>query len=115
MKQYITVDQLNELSKKGRKKLRKWWKPKEWDPYIDEEGLENVVWCCEKDVDKSDMPLLSIGQMIEFLDDKTKYTFSIFRRHLDWKIVYENKQYGKIIPGELCDFLWEACKDILNG
>ena len=118
MKQYITPDQLNELSEKGKKRLRKWWKRQdgdlvEWLGY--ERVLHSVSMECEFWPDKEELlPLLSIGQMIEFLEDKTKSEFHIFRRVIDWKIVYEGLDYGKKLGEGICDALWEAIKEILE-
>ena len=98
MKQHITIDQLNELSEKGKERLRKWWKPRRGDmcyvkgydkpviTLITEDGEE--VWGKEgkktREWEKStegqmvgypsDMltfPILSIGQCIEFLVEQT--------------------------------------------
>jgi len=88
MKQQITVEQLNECSKP--RKLATW-------------------------MDKRHYGLLpTIGQMIEFLDENTKHEFHIFRRLVDWKIIYEDLYYGKILGEELCDSLWKAVKEKLE-
>ena len=97
MKQHIEPSQLNELSDKGKEKLR--------------EADMKFGW----DAKGSYLPLLSIGQLIEFLNEHTKYEFHIMKRLVDWKIVYEERHYGKIIGEELADSLWEACKEVLNG
>lgn len=77
MKQNIIENQLNELSKEGLKRLQKWYlKHKE---------------------DKFGVPILSIGQMIEFLDE----------HGLNPKIEVRS-QMG------VCDSLWEAVKEVLN-
>ena len=78
MKQHITPKQLKELTNDGRDKLREWWKP------------ENSHLACilstrqetfyfrlkqNKDFDKyaeEVLPLISIGQMIEFLIENAK-------------------------------------------
>ena len=67
MKQHITPEQLNELSDKSKDKLRKWWKPEVGD--INQDGHAYVVSHKSELFKKTkDLPLLSIGQMIEFLD-----------------------------------------------
>ena len=87
MKQNITTKQLNELSKKGKERLRKWWKSSKgdiftWhDGYKIEDGLNWYVDVVVEDGEKQEVlypsgkktkryPLLSIGQMIEFLVEK---------------------------------------------
>ena len=107
MKQHISPEQLEELSEKGNKKLRKWWKPKESDLYS--ACLEGVVceicdevYGIEKAEYKKCDPLLSIGQMIEFLE--------LYQVHE--ALIDQNKM---IIPkDELCDELWKAVKEVLE-
>lgn len=119
MKQHITKDQVLELSENGQRKLREWWFPKAnmGDVYQEDEiEPEESIMCCEDEIEDREtvIPLLSIGQMIDFLDSEQKYTFSIFRRTVDWKVIVNESQYGKVLGQELCDSLWEACKDILE-
>ena len=109
MKQYITVEQLDELSEEGKEQLRKWWKPKQWDRKVSndfdgpflvrrdmetraEVGYETKHW----------LPLLSIGQMIEFLDD-----------HEALITIVTNPSRGN--KDRLCDNLWENVKEVLEG
>ncbi len=100
MKQTITRDQLNELSKNGKKNLLKWWKEKMKHNLFPGEWFENE--------------LLSIGQLIEFLDEDNKlYTdeygnvvLPSYRRDED------HPDYHK---GDwLCDDLWEVVKEVLE-
>lgn len=107
MKQHITEQQLDELSEKGKRELAKWF----------------VKWMESKDTycpnheyklnDKEFLPLLSIGQMIEFLDEKN----SLFEFHyFDLFIVEDYGTDGKewLKPKDWCDSLWEAVKKELN-
>jgi len=129
MKQKITVKQLDELSEKGKKKLREWWKPKEGDWILNKaihpkSGKKHKIELClssptafvwEQMINNA-LPLLSIGQMIEFLDYHLldivtycednkiiKYEVDLFPRKL---VYFKNKN--------LCDALWLAVKEILN-
>ena len=106
MKQHITAEQLKELSKKGKERLGKWWKPKWGDRITSIEKISS-----EKEIhslgfityynaagfmvefkkppfsaykDKADLsPLLSIGQMIEFLEEhKVAWVDYVV---IDWK------------------------------
>ena len=113
MKQNISAEQLNELSNGGGEKLRKWWKPRWGDLYkskygehvIEVEGQGNPALSGTEDDYGDDLPLLSIGQMIEFLGD-------------DWYFeVFTANDIGDVLKsydGELCDSLWEAVKEVLE-
>lgn len=78
MKQHITAKQRDELSEEGGNTLRHWVLSK---GYV----LDTK---------------LSIGQMIEFLDEHNE------RKYWMADYVGDNKT--------LCDALWEACKEILE-
>lgn len=101
MKQHITAEQLNELSEKGKKKLRKW-----------SQNLDSSFDLTEDN--DNGLPLLSIGQMIEFLQqhhlktDPMNMTITYSSSLLSWWFKDE-KQYR-----ELCDALWEAVKEVLE-
>lgn len=117
MKQNISIKQLNELTLEQKEILRKWWKPKKNDLVCDGQYNlnkdNNDYWEDKDDV----LPLLSIGQMIEFLDDN-KIDWSIIDGWFGigywvdwdgadfWEKKYDNK--------ELCDALWDSCKEVLN-
>ena len=82
MKQRITEKQLRGLSEKGRSNLRKWWNS-EGSSYP---TIQHMIG-----------PLLSIGQMIEFLKDNYQATEKIW-----------------LFDNHLVDKLWEACREILE-
>lgn len=139
MKQHITLRQLNELSDKAKERLRDWWKPNEGDlvhapsnsPFS-EEVLSNirprllggVTYGVKDDPDyKGIAPLLSIGQMIEFLQNRVT-------GDLDLKILL-NSEGSSVWLGidgiqqpmeglggdedmELCDALWGAVRKQLE-
>lgn len=92
MKQHITEEQWNELSKKGKQKLVVWALDHE---YI---GWENQCHDDECNCAYITDPLLSIGQMIEFL-------------HRD---PYFVELEDIPITETYCDDLWKACKEILE-
>ena len=58
MKQHITIEQLNELSEKGKQKYSNYCRKKRWKGRHDL-MIYPVLNC--------NLPLLSIGQMIEFV------------------------------------------------
>ena len=97
MKQAITTKQLKELGEIGREKLDKW--------VFDKYPLEFIK-----------QPLLSIGQMIEFLDEHDE--IQIDRNHREpahWIIESPTNHDLFCSKEELCDALWEAVKEVLNG
>jgi len=140
MKQHITIEQLNELSKKGSDRLIEWWTPVRGDKYLKkdlnrelfygqldsphdaEEAKPDKVYFCGTDGEgkERDLPLLSIGQMIEFLGDGRDYKhmpdmtiqFKEFSSEslVDYGIEFK---YGNKTTKayELCDVLWEAVKE----
>lgn len=176
MKQHITTEDLNQLSEKGEKRLREWWKPEEGDAILISKGIrygdgygswakdrtkENRTFYIgnisigdgsgseerykgdvkfpafleseylddntfEYPIDKC-LPLLSIGQMIEFLDEKvekdkciTQWYFTengltrtdgIDVRDKDFQHFYY--RIGKD-DYNWCDALWEAVKEKLE-
>lgn len=122
MKQNITNDQLNKLSEKGKERLRKWWF-KEGIGKGKKDGTGYYVA----------LPLLSIGQLIEFLDEHintstTKIIITTglrknewFPRAEKWAVGYGgNDEMVKIsrhnyFKNDLCDALWQAVKEILES
>lgn len=87
MKQYITIEQLNELNKEQLVKFYTWVESKSY----------------QRD-------LISIGQLIEFLDKRKFPTYWISA------IGKDAGREGTYYPSakELCNALWEAVKEILN-
>ena len=92
MKQYISVEQVLELPEEKRQRLREWWKPQVGDWFYGSHhtvndnmaGLKevhlltnNVTDCgwygaslYDAEPAPDSLPLLSVGQMMEFLDSK---------------------------------------------
>jgi hypothetical protein len=109
MKQYITVEQLNELSERGKERLKKIFKLREgsWfthngedsclGSYEHNEGYSSIYstgcGCCSHEIEMENcLPLPSIGQMIEFLQislfPETLYSeFTIKIHHKKRKIL----------------------------
>lgn len=98
MKQIITAEQLEEMSDNAYEKYLDWMIK---NNYTQGFGRDHIV-------------PMNIGQMIEFLNENQEYQFHIMRRTVDWKILVGDLHYGKVLGKELCDSLWEACKDILS-
>jgi len=151
MKQHITIDQLNELTRGQKERLRGWWKPDFGDWFFSEKGKDilpisqqlgytsSVVGryaeykrdeACPYDVVESgDLPLLSIGQMIEFIKSIGIYDINITENWRDfpieagynddykgWEVELERSGLNSLEywSDDLCDALWEAVKYILS-
>jgi hypothetical protein len=141
MKQHITIEQLKELSEKGKERLRKWWEPKKYDlivthsDYLGKDGFQIGFFVSDYGYlnsgyridgeytngyrEKNDcLPLLSIGQMIEFLEEHEFYNFlSIEKTGTNWTVWIEEADLTRDKVGryqsELCDALWEAVKLVI--
>lgn len=80
------------------------------DGVIDLSYPQHENWSC--------LPRLSIGQMIEFLDEHNM--ISRIDRDDPWEVqtpLYKNGElyaWNGINKTELCDALWEAVKEVLN-
>lgn len=99
MKQHITDQQINHLSEFGKSRLRSWWKDNQ------KVGDTHIIL-------NYDLPMLSIGQMIEFLGDNWYYCL--------FSVEGDNKEccgyeVEKSYEGNLCDALWEICKEKLEA
>lgn len=119
MKQNITIDQLNELSKKGKERLRRWWKPQYGDQYFPSLNFIDLYgWCLDpkgeekqlKHLKKKHYPLLSIGQMIEFLVENYPTGDLAIEIYLGEMFIKATRFDTK----DICDALWEAVKEILE-
>ena len=111
MKQHITKSQLNELSDKGKDRLKEWFvRDFKW------QGQAFVVPTRDVDFVSS----INIGQLIEFLEESREYRneFSIIRASYENDWIVGKRQEGGEVAGllaeELCDALWEAVKEVLN-
>lgn len=90
MKQRITVEQFNQLSKIGKEKLRQYFDARF-------KTTREAMYLL-------DFP--TIGQMIEFLDEHKKGSWiNVF---VDWDMEQIQNQ------NNVCDALWEAVKEILE-
>lgn len=94
MKQHITVEQYMELSKEGAERLYRWRR--------DGRNYDN---------------LLSIGQMVEFLDEEREIKIKREDPFMsnEWQYINECGLIDFHNAKKLCDNLWEAVKEVLNG
>jgi hypothetical protein len=129
MKQMITVSDLNKLTDQQRERLREWWHALEHDLAYESVGRYIVV--CGQEVERFGVikvedvvrkttwhkneliPLLSVGQMIAFIQDHKPLLKGISKNRFNqWFVNIDNGMLG--YKDELCDSLWEAVKQILK-
>lgn len=110
MKQYITIKDLNQLSEKGKKRLREWSQSKGY-------GKDELVQWTNGEKTMMPFDLLSIGQMIEFLAENNELFIGVeenpWNEKRNLQLTFFNTKIGKA-PSDICDELWEAVKEILN-
>lgn len=110
MRQHITVNQLNELSEKGKYKLNLFTKGKykEYDKWI------SIPYNSSDKVNFIGLPVLSIGQLIEFLDKHLSRRIVIEEIPDNWVFDLIGIPPQKFVEPELCDALWKAVKEVLE-
>lgn len=129
MKQRITITQLNELRDEQKQKLREWWQPQPYDVYVAHESTVHIAigslysGTMEQVIDFGDqfgrnhyksrcLPLLSIGQMVELIQQECHLFKGIERSvYNTWYVSIGIVAYG--YKEEICDALWEAVVKIL--
>lgn len=109
MKQRITFTQVNGLTERGKRRLQEWWKPKDGDHYYVCNSMQRItssgktyIWGAEmssfdEESAKYCLPLLSIGQMLEFMFD-----------------AYSKLMMRGWIGRGFCDQLWFNIREELN-
>lgn len=111
MKQYITEEQYNELSENQKKT---WEKSMRNKGYTMEKvyGPPGQYWPFIPD---SILNFPSIGEMLEFLGDHTNgiYSYPVIEDE-DGKKYLQSKYINGNTLEDLCDWLWEAVKEILE-
>ena len=144
MKQRITVDDLQQLTDEQKQKLREWWKPEDGDWFYGSYGADENGFVAEQDEwqeyiltpycvdsghygpslhecgakpDVNAIPLLSIGQMIELLQDRKLEIHAPTKINSWWRVWYSSHinpaPLTKRKADNLCDALFEAVKEIL--
>ncbi|HEC65799.1 MAG TPA: hypothetical protein ENI23_10915 [bacterium] len=87
------------------------------DKFVNEKGIEKMHGDGEGNwVHFSNLPLLSIGQMIEFLDENKELTTEYIAKSglLTPSNIDSFKKISWKPNTELCDSLWEAVKEVLE-
>ena len=94
MKQQITIEQLGELKESQSERL--------------------LNWIIDKKYSFHGPALVTIGQMIEFLDEHKTFLNDNW-----WNCIliawpeFDSASISKSYDGELCDALWDAIKEVL--
>jgi hypothetical protein len=115
MKRRITVEQLMELTEEQQQRLREWWKPEPGDAYYSpcNDGTYQpygcYIWHNDGIERPAAIPALSIGQMIELLQEKYGE---------DWidriySVDYDHNIYP-LHEGKFIDALWAEVKQVLK-
>lgn len=129
MKQHINIEQISELSEFQEKELIKWWNPKLEHIVYEKDYSQGVPlyvvvdndlrsgWSLDQAMeDVKILPLLSIGQMIQFLKDKDIQGDSYIDNHFT-NVISTNKtatvNIGWNGERQLVDELWKAVKEEL--
>lgn len=106
MKQHITCEQFNELSKFNKSKWFDWSMKSEYARKTKDDwsgGINTVV--------ESVMEIPNIGQMIEFLDEHKVH----YLKALECEWPNYDCDYDKFFKAkDICDALWEAVKEVLK-
>ena len=122
MKQRISAEDLAELTPEQQERLREWWRPENGDMSLSPQGVPKVY---VGDITQKDRntPLLSIGQCIELLKDKTnEQSFGYNDSWCFWTVNVGNRGVGNMIEGcagkqfstaELIDALFATVKEVL--
>lgn len=109
MKQNITVQQLNELSEKAIERLKEWNKNSE-PYYMTTDGIKHEL---------SFLPIMSIGQMIEYLDEVeaegNDYIDVSYGDGHTWRDIGPIMLWNDTNKENLCDELWKAVREVLES
>lgn len=131
MKQRITAEQLGELNDAQKTTIKAWWKAEEGDRVVefhaiamDGKTLINYVeytWEDEFIYDEVEgpryYPLLTIGQMIEFIGNRDiDLSLCPLDDRYEWAVkeVSDSGWMKTKRNAELCDALWEVVKTKLK-
>ncbi|MEW9702736.1 hypothetical protein [Paenibacillus sp. SI8] len=108
MNQRLKAEQLHQLDNNQKEMLRKQWTPEEGH-YIALGDHEEMVYYLNGVEKHKALPLLSIGQMMEYLVE-CDASFTMNYDSSMWQVSVSGHSYQN---DELCDVLWEAMKQIL--
>lgn len=107
MKQNITKQDLLELNDKQIKALFSYW----WETPPVKKNPNTPYARCEYDTGYLlDLPLMSIGDMIEYLDNK----ILDIKNNVDGYYIHTLGGFVIGVDIELCNALWMAVKEYLN-
>jgi len=105
MKLRITHREISRLTPAQVHTLRNWWQPEEGD-YLCLGQHEEMVYFLNGIIRSKSVPLLNIGQMVQFLDER-KHLQTIAQQDGLWTV---NNRFS---DSELCNALWQAVEAAL--
>lgn len=95
--EFIQVEELMKAGKEVNDLVREWWKPSKGDLFTEllEEGLQRKACIlCNENLDKANngknnvYPLLTVGQLIDFIEWRTDYAIEKITYGIDCYWVY---------------------------
>lgn len=121
---YISAEEFLKADRKVVDEIIEWWKPSIGD--LTESTVEGEVWCLIDDIQVERVlklskehliiPLLTVGQLIDFIEDKTRYYLNIsYDEYDDYGYILDigiNKYYTKYCV--LIKALWEVVQEVCN-
>lgn len=130
MEKRITIEQLQELSDDQKKHLQESWKPRRGDTFYRSEGNlvllveaasdEGIESCDELISKQGCLPLLSIGQMIQLVEDFAISKGAVWELKHDWykysvtiRTDREDEPVMDVSDKDICNVLWMVTKQIL--
>lgn len=115
MKQRLEASDYKKATPEQKEWIRDWWKPRWGDFFIWlaplREPVTDLVLSGEFIKDYDTVPLLSIGQMIELLDEHDKKGKRISLDHYSDGWWFRDEVYDD----EPADVLWIACLEVIPG
>lgn len=115
----ITCEQFHQADENTKKAIMEWWEPEEFDHYVSELG----EYCSipprrtfkDSEYKKECTPLLSVGQLVDFIGWKSGERISISGGPVwvvegEIHIGFQAKRY----EDELLQGLWECAKQYCN-
>ncbi|MFD0696472.1 hypothetical protein ACFQZT_20610 [Paenibacillus sp. GCM10027628] len=109
MNQRLKAEHLQQLDSDQQESLRSQWTPQEGEYMLFADQEEMIYYLNGVEKHRS-LPLLNIGQMIDYLSGSD----ASFKMQFDsdvWKISLSGQSYQ---DDDLCDVLWEVMKGILS-
>ena len=118
----ISVEQFQLADKRVQNEIMKWWEPQIMDLYVPLDGDPTVIYrqsqleAVRKLKNEGNIPLLTVGQLIDFIESKTGYYLEIrYDENNDYGYIFDlglkgMKHYSRYV--DLLKALWELVEII---